>query len=506
MAGKLNDSQIKKWIREGKDISGVSAGDGLYFRLKGRKATWRFRHTVRGRVSAPTVGEYPAMTLAQARIRVHELKAKVAEQGVTATEIMRREAEEVARRAKGYNDSMTVEQLFMKYYEARVSDARKNPGEFLRKARADIFPSIGAMKASDVTSFILIDVLARVKKRAPTMANRLLTEIKLVFKFAANFGVIDRDPAASISKKDAGGVEKSRSRNLNESEIRAFLSSMRESEGFGRRNELAIKVIFATCVRKMELCAARWEEFDLEAAVWHLPEGRSKNGDAIDIPLATQVVEWLHELKRMACSSAYVMPGVKKNVNDGHISQGTLNAVLNRFRPIMPHIERFTVHDLRRTARTRLSKMGVSSDVAEACLNHKPRGMVAVYNEDDFFKEREEVMQMWADYLVAQDCTEDPGKVNKKQEGDSKVGDAVNGIGTIDQKQQWEDKAARMLNGMKEKETIFINTDLFCGALGLTEAVMREENGDVIIHDIGLSGNQFMAVSTGNTHFITRLD
>ncbi|MCV5632652.1 tyrosine-type recombinase/integrase, partial [Escherichia coli] len=88
---------------------------------------------------------------------------------------------------------------------------------------------------------------------------------------------------------------------------------------------LTFKLLLALCVRKMELCAARWEEFDLDGAVWHLPEERSKNGDPIDIPLPSPAVEWLRELHTFSCNSAWVLPARKmQNRMIPHIQESTL--------------------------------------------------------------------------------------------------------------------------------------------------------------------------------------
>ncbi len=72
-----------------------------------------------------------------------------------------------------------------------------------------------------------------------------------------------------------------------------------------------MKLLLVFCCRKMELCGARWEEFDLDEAVWHLPAERVKNGDAIDIPIPAVALEWLKELHQMSCNSQWVLPARK---------------------------------------------------------------------------------------------------------------------------------------------------------------------------------------------------
>ena len=59
----------------------------------------------------------------------------------------------------------------------------------------------------------------------------------------------------------------------------------------------------------------------------------------------------------------------------------------------------FTVHDFRRTARTHLAALGVLPHIGERCLNHKVKGVEGIYNRHDFFEERKEALQKWADLL-----------------------------------------------------------------------------------------------------------
>ena len=77
------------------------------------------------------------------------------------------------------------------------------------------------------------------------------------------------------------------------------------------------------------------------------------------------------------------------------------NDLIQILRPLMPQSERFSPHDFRRTARTHLEALGIAPHVAERCLNHKLRGVVGIYNRHDYFEERKEALQKWADLLCS---------------------------------------------------------------------------------------------------------
>ena len=75
----------------------------------------------------------------------------------------------------------------------------------------------------------------------------------------------------------------------------------------------------------------------------------------------------------------------------------TLNVALQRVAHELPH---FTLHDLRRTARTHLAALGVRREVAERCLGHKLRGVEGTYDRHDYFKERRAAHESWTLLLL----------------------------------------------------------------------------------------------------------
>jgi integrase len=79
------------------------------------------------------------------------------------------------------------------------------------------------------------------------------------------------------------------------------------------------------------------------------------------------------------------------------MANSTLNAGLARLDGFRP----FTVHDLRRTARTHLGKLGTDIIVAEKILNHTLGGLVQIYDRGDYLKERLQALELWTEFLAA---------------------------------------------------------------------------------------------------------
>lgn len=183
-----------------------------------------------------------------------------------------------------------------------------------------------------------------------------------------------------------------------------MFESIHATSSFGGDNLLAINLLLALCVRKGELFGARWSEFDLEGdirtgPVWRLPAERTKTGEGHSIPLVPPVVEWLVALKMLAGESEFVFPKRRRDRRHrvAHVATDTLNVALTRVPHGLPH---FTVHDLRRTARTHLAALGVRREVAERCLGHKLKGVEGTYDRHDYFKERRQALAQWTQVIL----------------------------------------------------------------------------------------------------------
>lgn len=177
---------------------------------------------------------------------------------------------------------------------------------------------------------------------------------------------------------------------------------MHASARWTYQNTLTVKLLLMLAVRKAELIEAPIKEFDLDAGVWALPAERTKTGQAVDIPLPRQAISALRELMRLAGSSAWLLPARKMQTRMvPHIDLNTVGAAIAKnVRPLLgADFKAFVVHDFRRTARTHLESLGVAPHVAERCLNHKLKGVVGIYNRHDYFAERTDALQRWADRL-----------------------------------------------------------------------------------------------------------
>jgi len=111
------------------------------------------------------------------------------------------------------------------------------------------------------------------------------------------------------------------------------------------------------------------------------------------------VIAWLREIKTLDASGEYLFPKRRRDrrARVPHVGLDTLNAALQRVQHGLPP---FTLHDLRRTARTQLAALGVRRQVAERCLGHAIRGVEGTYDRHDYFKERRAALEQWTGVLI----------------------------------------------------------------------------------------------------------
>ncbi|EEP9808257.1 tyrosine-type recombinase/integrase [Salmonella enterica] len=408
MSPKLTDAQIRAWIKSGERFEGRADGNGLYLRFReaDKAPSWRFRYRIAGKSRAMLIGSYAELSLAKAREKARELSARVVLGYDVAGEKQERKIEAIAKIEAEKNANL-VSDLAAEYYLRKIETTYKHPELFRSSLQKNIVALIGKMKVEDVrprhVDIVLQDVLER---GSPTVANDVLRMLKRLFDYAVVRGMIEVNPAISFGSKDAGGKEEGRKRALTREELILFFKALRRGRGISRENELTFKIILALGVRKMELCAAEWSEFDLENEVWHLPGSRAKNGDDIDIPLAKPVTEWIKEIRLFAGDSRWFIPARRARTT-AHVSRSTLNMVMPSVLKEMPDVEPFSIHDLRRTMRTQMAAIGIDPVIAERCLNHKIPGVEGIYNRHQYFDERKAALAKWADLLVALEHGED---------------------------------------------------------------------------------------------------
>jgi integrase len=150
-------------------------------------------------------------------------------------------------------------------------------------------------------------------------------------------------------------------------------------------------------VRPGELRHAEWAEFDLGAAEWRIPAAKMKMRRPHRVPLSRQALDVICDLQKITGDGRWLFPSVRSLVRP--MSENTLNAALRR---LGYSADQMTTHGFRSTASTRLNEMGRwNPDAIERQLAHQEANNVrrAYTHAAEYWPERVQMMQAWADYL-----------------------------------------------------------------------------------------------------------
>jgi integrase len=392
----LDDIQLRRWIAAGERIA-RSDGDGLTFTLSAAgTATWVLRYRLGGPQKEVTIGNYPDVTLAEARKTARKLRAAIDRGDDPAVE----KRQEKARVTKIATVRQLVEDFKGKKLGGLAVDTVRYRIWDLDKI---ILPKLGSLPVDQVQPADVVHMI-ETANRTWTISKRILTSAKMLFAHACGLRLINVNPVVGIDLVALRGPRPPVRRRvmLTEPELRTLLAGI---EDIGTENALALRILLATCVRSTELATARWEYVDLEAGRWIVPEENVKVRRAFMVPLTPTVVGWFRQLQELAGTSEWVLPArqERRRRNQGgdtHVGKTTLWAAIQRaFARGDIDIRRFTPHDTRSTAKGHMRNLGVSNEVSELALNHKLKGMEGIYDVREDIPERRVALELWAAFL-----------------------------------------------------------------------------------------------------------
>jgi integrase len=376
-----------------------SAGLCLLVSQSGAKL-WRWRYRFDGKEKMMALGEYPMVSLAEARER-HFAARKILAAGIdpmaerkAIAEAKQREAE--ARQREMENSFEKVARKWWEWWEAGKSP--RHADYVLRRLEADVFPAFGSRFIDAVTPADIRELMLAIEGRgARDVAKRTHETTGQIFRFAIARGIACRNPAADFKPSDilvdAKGENFSR---VDARDLPELLLKMESYEG-DALTRLAMKLMAYTFVRTSELIEAEWSEVDLDHARWDIPAERMKMDTRHIVPLSRQSLEVLRALKLLTGKGRLVFPGA--NDKNRPMSNNTILFALYR----LGYKGRMTGHGFRGLASTILHENDFAEEHVELQLAHQRRNKVAAaYNHAKYLTQRAAMMQWWADYLDAQ--------------------------------------------------------------------------------------------------------
>jgi len=381
------------------------ATSGLQLRVRptasGASRTWLFRYTWRSEWVRIVIGHFPSMPLADARARAQEMRRAI-DEGIDPRRARPRRRQMAQKVAPGADtssaDKHSVEHLVSEFIARYLRPHRKTPEWAEGILNRDVLPKWKGRDARTITPSEVIERLDEIVDRgAPVLANRTASLLGQLFRFGIHRRIVEQNPVQLLMRP--GGKEKPRERTLTDEELHDFLSNPKACTRYERLAHVVL-VLLLTGQRRGELALARWSDVDLQARTWNIPDENSKTGRGHIVPLSDWAVEEFAALKREAERSPWVLPGPDPaaHVEPKQLSR-SLAKCLERFQK--RGIAAFTLHDLRRTCRTGLSRLKVEPHIAERVLNHVQPGVAGVYDRHAYLTEKRDALEKWAAHLAA---------------------------------------------------------------------------------------------------------
>lgn len=351
---------------------------------------WRWKYRYAGKEKRLALGSYPVVTLAQARRARDDARdqLKTGLDPVAAKKLVK-----VAQVAARANNFEAVARAWFDHWKDNKSG--RHADYVLRRLEADVFPVVGPRPIADITAPELLAMVKKIEARgAGDIAKRAWQTCGQIFRYAIAHGRAQRNPAADVRPSDAlKARSKTHYARVESKELPELLRKIEAYRGTPA-TRLAMKLMALTFVRTGELIAARWEEFDLEAAEWRIPAERMKMRTPHIVPLSVQAVDVLRSLEEIKGLSGLVFQGERDH--EKPMSNGAILGALRR----MGYAGRMTGHGFRGIASKILHELEYRHDIIELQLAHQERDQVsAAYNFATYLPQRRKMMQDWADHL-----------------------------------------------------------------------------------------------------------
>lgn len=387
----LTNTQVEKSKYSTTANNELNDGGGLFLELypSGAKR-WRFRYNspTTGKRTKFTIGDYPALSLAEARNKREEYKSLLAQELDPQLHIQQEaKKQEFAKN----NTFFAVAEKWKEKKAAEIEE--KTIKKYWRSLELHIFPFIGSYPISQITPALILTPLKRVEERNTVdMAHRLTMYINDILNFAVNAGIIAFNACLKVNKS----LKKHRKENnphIDSKEIDELMRAIAKAR-ISKQTRIALLFKTLTMTRSAEATGAQWEEIDLDKKLWTIPAERMKARIQHVIPLSSQTIKLLREIQPVTGHLKYIFP--KRGENNKPMTPDALNTALNR----MGYKGKQTAHGLRGLARTYLSEEGVREEYGEMCLAHRTGNNVSkAYNHANYLKQRIPIMQQWADYV-----------------------------------------------------------------------------------------------------------
>ena len=340
--------------------------------------TWSQRLRVNGRPVMIGLGAYPVVALAEARAKCLE----------------NRRAVEQGRDPRGGSvptfEEATDKVLALHRETWKVGG--RSEQQWINSMAAYVMPAFGDKRIDQIHVGDILEVLAEPWAARPATAQRLAGRISAVLTWAVGAGHRESDPTdAAVAALPRQALRPKHHPAIPHADMAAALSKIRASNA-SPAARLAVEFMALTAARSGEVRGAVWGEFDLNAAIWVIPETRTKTKTVHRVPLSDAAMRVLAEARALGSGPVvFPSPATGKALPHSSPARALAAAGLNGV----------TAHGLRSSFRSWCSDLAHPRDLAELCLGHVVRNPVErAYARSDMLERRRPIMDAWSAYLA----------------------------------------------------------------------------------------------------------
>lgn len=346
-------------------------GLGLRVSPAGTKS-WFAMKRIRGQMTRKTIGRYPDLSLADARIIGAKSLASMAA------------GEETPR-----TNSKTVGAAISEWL-ARDQASKRTVDQARNAMAHDVLPVLAKHKLTKVTKSDINRVVDKIVDRGKgVQANRTLSYLRRFFNWCIERDLLTTNPTNGVPKP---ALERARERVLSPAELFSVVnSSLAMPYPFGPY----FYMLALTGQRRIEVASLEWSEIELNHQQWVIPGSKAKNGRQHLVHLAQPLAEVLADLKTKA-SGPYVFTTTGVRPIAGF-------SKAKRRLDSDSGVSDWKLHDLRRTFATHATeRLGMSHVVIDKVLNHQSgavHGIAAIYQRGQYLEERVAALDAWAEWI-----------------------------------------------------------------------------------------------------------
>lgn len=385
----LTDAKLRA-LKPRSTVYRVADSNGLAIEVRPTGSRlWRYRFRLHRKASMAALGEYPLVSLLEAR-RLRDQARATLKAGVSPVAAARARRAAQAERAGNTFAVVASEYLAQRMKSMSAAAAYRER----RLIERDLNPTIGNTPVAEVAAKELLGALRKIEQRgAVETAHRTRSLAAQIFRFAIATGRAERNPAADL----AGALVSPKGEHFasvtDPAQVAPLMRAIHAYQGTPIV-AAALKLAPLLFVRPGELRTMRWADVDVDAAEWRYTV--TKTGTPHIVPLSSQTLAILRELQPVTRVSEYVFPGARSMRRP--MSENAVNVAL---RVLGYDGDTMTGHGFRAMARTILDEiLGFRPDYIEHQLAHAVRDPLGrAYNRTAHLPERRKMMQAWADYL-----------------------------------------------------------------------------------------------------------